>query len=94
MARSPHAQVYRDSLAIAGQNGTLQSRFQNTAVVGRLWGKTGTLRDAVSLSGYLDPPNYDPIVFSILVNDPNLSIWAARQAIDDIVITLNQLQPC
>ncbi len=94
MARSPHAQVYRDSLAIAGQNGTLQSRFQNTAVAGRMWGKTGTLRDAVSLSGYLAPPNYDPIVFSILVNDPNLSIGTVRQAIDEMVILLSQLQPC
>lgn len=94
MARSSEALTYRDSFAIAGTNGTLQGRFRNTSVAGRLWGKTGTLRDAVSLSGYLDPPNYDPLVFSILVNDPNLSLSSARQAIDDIVLTLNQLQSC
>ncbi|MBF2089135.1 MAG: D-alanyl-D-alanine carboxypeptidase/D-alanyl-D-alanine-endopeptidase [Synechococcales cyanobacterium K44_A2020_017] len=94
MGRSPDAQLYRDSLAVAGTSGTLRNRFRDTSVAGRLWGKTGTLRDVVALSGYLYPPNYDPVVFSILVNDPNLSLGAARQAMDDIILTLQQLQSC
>jgi D-alanyl-D-alanine carboxypeptidase/D-alanyl-D-alanine-endopeptidase (penicillin-binding protein 4) len=94
MGRSPNAQLYRDSLAVAATSGTLRNRLRDTPLAGRLWGKTGTLRDVVSLSGYLHPPNYDPIVFSILVNDPNLSVSAARQAMDDILLTLHQLQPC
>jgi D-alanyl-D-alanine carboxypeptidase/D-alanyl-D-alanine-endopeptidase (penicillin-binding protein 4) len=94
MARSPYAEVYRDSLSLAGVQGTLQSRFRGTIAEGHLWGKTGTLRDTVALSGYLDPPNYDPIAFSILVNDPSLSLSATRQAVDDIVVTAAQLQDC
>jgi D-alanyl-D-alanine carboxypeptidase/D-alanyl-D-alanine-endopeptidase (penicillin-binding protein 4) len=94
MARSPQAQVYRDSLAIAGESGTLRSRFRATPVAGRLWGKTGTLRDTVALSGYLYPSQYEAIAFSMLVNDPNLSLGAARQAMDDIVGVLSRLQNC
>lgn len=94
MARSPNADAYRNSFAVAGVSGTLKSRFQNTDVVGQLWGKTGTLRDAVALSGYLHPDHYEAITFSILVNDPALSIASARQAMDDIVLLLNGLQNC
>lgn len=94
IARSPHAETYQQSFAVAGLSGTLQSRFQNTDVAGQLWGKTGTLRDSVALSGYLKPVQYEAIAFSILVNDPNLSLIAARQAIDEIVLVLSRLQAC
>lgn len=94
IAQSPDGEIYRNSLAVAGTSGTLQSRFQNTAIVGRLWGKTGTLRDAVALSGYFAPPQYSPLAFSILVNDPSLSLQTARQTIDQIILLLNQMQDC
>ncbi|MGK7891689.1 MAG: D-alanyl-D-alanine carboxypeptidase/D-alanyl-D-alanine-endopeptidase [Leptolyngbyaceae cyanobacterium] len=94
MAHHPSAAVYRDSLAIAATTGTLRSRFQNTPVAGHLWGKSGGLTGVASLSGYLEPPNYEPLVFSIIVNYSPQSGRVNRQAIDDMVLAIAQLQPC
>lgn len=94
MATSPNAEVYRQSLAIAGISGTLQNRFHNTAVAGHMWGKTGALSGVAALSGYLDPPQFDPLVFSILVNHFSQPVREVRPRIDQIVVLLSQLHSC
>jgi D-alanyl-D-alanine carboxypeptidase/D-alanyl-D-alanine-endopeptidase (penicillin-binding protein 4) len=48
----------------------------------------------VALSGYLDAPNYEPLVFSIVVNQSEQPAARLRQAIDDIVLLLAQLHRC
>jgi D-alanyl-D-alanine carboxypeptidase/D-alanyl-D-alanine-endopeptidase (penicillin-binding protein 4) len=94
IARSPEAEVYRESLAIAGGNGTLQNRFRETPIQGRLFGKTGTASGIVTLSGYLELPDYQPLVFSILVNQSDQPVRIVRQAIDEMVLKLAQLRSC
>jgi len=94
MARSPYAAVFRDSLAIAGESGTLRNRFHNTPIQGRLRGKTGSLTGVTTLSGYFDPARYSPLVFSILVNQANTAIDDATDAIDEILLLMAQLQDC
>ena len=92
MANSPEATAYRDSLSLAGENGTLRNRLKN--IPGNFWGKTGTLRGVVALSGYLDVPSYDPLVVSIIVNNPQQSTTTLRQGTDGIVTQISRLQAC
>jgi serine-type D-Ala-D-Ala carboxypeptidase/endopeptidase (penicillin-binding protein 4) len=94
IANSKYATVYQNSLAVAGKNGTLKNRFIDTQVSGNLWGKTGTLTGAATLAGYLDVPEYETLVFSIMVNNSDLSSQEIRQAIDEIIILLSKLKPC
>ncbi|MGF1521128.1 MAG: D-alanyl-D-alanine carboxypeptidase/D-alanyl-D-alanine-endopeptidase [Leptolyngbyaceae cyanobacterium] len=94
MARSPYASIYRDSLAVAGVSGTLRNRFQDTALEGRLWGKSGAISRNFSLAGYLEPANYDPLAFSIFINNIDRRGSVARQLIDDIVLELGNLRSC
>lgn len=94
MARSPLARPYRDSLAVAGVSGTLRNRFRDTAVAGRLWGKSGAISRNFALAGYLDIPDYKPITFSIFINHINMPGRIARQIIDDIVLQLSTLKAC
>ena len=44
--------VFRASLAVAGQTGTVKRRMRGTAAAGRCRVKTGTLRDVSALAGY------------------------------------------
>lgn len=81
------------SLPVSGVSGTLQKRFVNTSVQGRLIAKTGTLKGVRALSGYLEHPTYGMIVFSILVNQENQGD-SLRKAIDQIVVTVGQLKHC
>jgi D-alanyl-D-alanine carboxypeptidase/D-alanyl-D-alanine-endopeptidase (penicillin-binding protein 4) len=56
------------TLAVAGRSGTLARRFRGTAAEGLIAAKTGTLGNALALSGYVDPAGPRPLVFSMLVN--------------------------
>jgi serine-type D-Ala-D-Ala carboxypeptidase/endopeptidase (penicillin-binding protein 4) len=94
MAQLPNETTYRNSLSVAGISGTLRNRFQDSQITGRLQGKTGYLSSAVALSGYLQPPNYSPLAFSILLNAFELPLNQVRQSIDDIVETLANLEHC
>lgn len=94
IAKTPLASIYRASLPVAGKSGTLSNRFRGTAAEGIVQAKTGTLTGAVSLSGYINTPQYEPLVFSIMVNQSEQSASILRQAIDEIVVLLTQLKRC
>ena len=102
MSRSPSKNLkqslvtesYRQSLAVAGINGTLKNRFRNASIQGNLWGKTGTLTGVGALSGYLKPNHYPEIVFSIIVNNSDLKSDKIRQTIDEIIVIINNLDQC
>ncbi len=85
---------FRASLPIAGQTGTLRNRFRNTPAAGIVQAKTGTMTGVVALAGHINPPGYEPLVFSIIVNQSDDSIRNIRQAIDEVVVLLAQLQRC
>ncbi|WP_169615772.1 D-alanyl-D-alanine carboxypeptidase/D-alanyl-D-alanine-endopeptidase [Nodosilinea sp. P-1105] len=91
MAYHPDAAVFQDSLAVAGVSGTLRNRLTNTPLQNRVQGKTGALTGNVSLSGYVQPPNYDPLVFSMVINQANQHASTLRQGIDEVLLLLGQL---
>jgi D-alanyl-D-alanine carboxypeptidase/D-alanyl-D-alanine-endopeptidase (penicillin-binding protein 4) len=94
MANSPLASVYRASLPIAGMSGTLASRFRGTTAQGIVQAKTGTMGGVVALSGYVNAPNYEPLVFSIIVNQSDQPAAVLRQTVDSIAVLLTRLQRC
>jgi serine-type D-Ala-D-Ala carboxypeptidase/endopeptidase (penicillin-binding protein 4) len=94
IAKTPLASLYRASLPVAGKNGTLRNRLRGTSAEGIVQAKTGTLTGAVSLSGYINAPKYEPLVFSIMVNQSEQPVAVLRQAIDEIVVLLTKLQRC
>jgi len=95
MAQSPHAQVYRNSLSVAGVSGTLKNRLKNTPAQGIVFAKTGTISGVVTLSGYITPRNHPPIAFSILANHPaDVSVTSVRAAMDQIILLLTRLRSC
>ncbi|MDY7019745.1 MAG: D-alanyl-D-alanine carboxypeptidase/D-alanyl-D-alanine-endopeptidase [Cyanobacteriota bacterium] len=94
MTNSPYFEIYQQSLPIAGKTGTLKWRFRETTAEGIVYAKTGTLTGVSGLAGYIYPRYYQPLVFSILVNQSNLPTSKLRKAIDEIVMLLSQLKAC
>ena len=94
MANSSTASVYRASLPVAGESGTLKNRLISTPNRVILQAKTGTLSGVSALSGYIEVPNYEPLVFSIIVNQSDQSAAKVRSATDEIVLLLNRLRRC
>jgi serine-type D-Ala-D-Ala carboxypeptidase/endopeptidase (penicillin-binding protein 4) len=62
--------VLVEGLAVAGETGTLASRWNDTAVEGRLRAKTGTLNTVTALSGRVDPLQGGTLTFSYVLNVP------------------------
>ena len=68
--RSPYRNIFMQSLAVAGVDGTMKGRLKHTQVRGRGFFKTGTLRDVRSIAGYVKAANGKTYVMAILHNDP------------------------
>jgi D-alanyl-D-alanine carboxypeptidase/D-alanyl-D-alanine-endopeptidase (penicillin-binding protein 4) len=94
MLSSKNAASFQSSLAVAGVNGTLKNRFQETPLQGNLKGKTGSLTGISALSGYLNVPNYQPLVFSIFLNHSQRLASEQRATIDQFLLLLTQLKSC
>jgi len=71
-------------LPVAGQDGTLGSRFNGAPAAGRVFAKTGTVAHVSALSGYAQRADGSWIVFSILANNYNGSAGEIRGAMDSI----------
>ena len=84
------AAPFRDSLPVAGREGTLADRMRGTAAEGNCAAKTGTLTGVSALSGYCNAGGHT-IVFSILMND--VSIDAAHDAQDEIAAAIARYRP-
>ena len=83
-SRQPWGAAWRDTLPIAGVDGTLSNRFKSSPLKGRLWAKTGTFGEIDTLSGYLTAASGKTLAFSIMVNGHRPGSDAENHAIDRI----------
>ncbi len=91
-ATHPQAQVYANSLAIAGVDGTARrmgERNPTSEAMGQALLKTGTLRDVTALAGYVSTRSGRRLALVAIINHPNAP--AARPALDALVDHLARL---
>jgi serine-type D-Ala-D-Ala carboxypeptidase/endopeptidase (penicillin-binding protein 4) len=68
LTRPETGPVLRDGLAVAGQTGTLQLRWRDTPVAGRMRAKSGTLRNVTALAGEVQPLPGGTVDFAYVAN--------------------------
>jgi len=78
--KSENWQLYKDSLAVGGVDGTISGYFKGKKYKGRILGKTGYISSVKSFSGVCSTEQGD-YIFSILANNAN---GKTRNAINDI----------
>ncbi len=83
LSKSGSSQVFRESLPIAGKDGTLAGRLRSIA--GRAFAKTGSLTYDNSLSGYVVTSKGETLAFSIFCNDYT-GRGSSSRLIDQIVL--------
>jgi D-alanyl-D-alanine carboxypeptidase/D-alanyl-D-alanine-endopeptidase (penicillin-binding protein 4) len=81
---TPHRDVFRSSLAVAGVDGTLDGRFRGSDLRGRVFAKSGYVNGVCALSGYLRARDGRWYAFSILMN--RVSGLAAMQQIQEKIV--------
>ncbi|HEY1996477.1 MAG TPA: D-alanyl-D-alanine carboxypeptidase/D-alanyl-D-alanine-endopeptidase [Paraburkholderia sp.] len=80
---SPVAQVFVDSLPVAGVDGTMRNRLTSQPVGGNAHIKTGTLRDVRAIAGYVASADGVSYIVVSIINDPHSE--AARAAHDALL---------
>jgi D-alanyl-D-alanine carboxypeptidase/D-alanyl-D-alanine-endopeptidase (penicillin-binding protein 4) len=84
MYKSRYFIPFFNSLPIAGVDGTLGDRMQNTKAQGKIRAKPGYLESVRNLSGYAFTGDNEPIAFSIIVNNFSVPVKLADN-IQDLV---------
>ncbi len=82
----PWGDLFLDGLAVAGETGTLRSRFVGTSAQGNLRAKTGTINGIRALSGVMTTAGQRTVVFSAIVDSGNPR--AGMAAIDDLLVAV------
>lgn len=88
MRRHRYANAFRDALPIAGVDGTIRNRMKGTPAQNNLRAKTGELRSASSLSGFVTTAAGEELVFSIMVNNYPDGVNPPSICIDPIAVLL------
>jgi D-alanyl-D-alanine carboxypeptidase/D-alanyl-D-alanine-endopeptidase (penicillin-binding protein 4) len=82
IAKTPAADAFRQSLPVAGRDGTLAGRLKPLS--GQVFAKTGTLTHANALAGYATAANGEPLAFAIICNG-DTAPGSSSAVIDEIV---------
>ncbi|MDB5318509.1 MAG: D-alanyl-D-alanine carboxypeptidase [Phycisphaerales bacterium] len=86
MQAHPQAQAFRDSLPVAGVDGTLKKRL--TDLKGKVQAKTGSIGRVRALSGYATTQDGRTLAFSLLCNDIQGDEETAVKRMDDAIRAL------
>jgi D-alanyl-D-alanine carboxypeptidase/D-alanyl-D-alanine-endopeptidase (penicillin-binding protein 4) len=87
-ATQPWGELFRSTLPVAGEDGTLSERMKNTPAAGRVFAKTGTIGHGNTLAGYATTIRGENLLFSILGNNNNLHAQDANKVIDSICVAM------
>jgi D-alanyl-D-alanine carboxypeptidase/D-alanyl-D-alanine-endopeptidase (penicillin-binding protein 4) len=82
----PFGYSFINSLAIAGTDGTLRKRMKKTNAENNVYAKTGTLRNASGLSGFVSTQDGELIAFSFVFNGPY--VYNYKQTEEKLAIAL------
>ncbi|HWD00274.1 MAG TPA: D-alanyl-D-alanine carboxypeptidase/D-alanyl-D-alanine-endopeptidase [Candidatus Sulfopaludibacter sp.] len=88
MYQSPARENWISLLPVGGQDGTLEKRFSDPAMAGRVHAKTGSVAHVSALSGYFRRAGGEWVAFSILVNNFNGPTAEIRNVMDRICATI------
>ena len=78
ISAQPWGPAWRETLPIAGVDGTLSKRFKGTPLEGRLFAKTGSLNATNALSGYMIGASGRTLLFSAYANDVPEDVAATK----------------
>jgi len=95
LAREGTGPAVQDRLAVAGESGTLEGRYEGTPLAGTLRGKTGSLNTVRSLAGVVEDDD-PPLLFALVVNVPEgqampAGAVAAQQAVGEALLAWPQV---
>lgn len=84
-SQQPWGEAFRQTLPVGGVDGSLATRFMRDGLAGKVFGKTGTLAEVSTLSGYVVAKSGKILAFSILCNNHVAASDTSSATIDRVV---------
>lgn len=81
-------QDFLNSLAIAGQTGTVKRFLKGSRLDGKAWLKTGTTKSVVAYAGYMQGSNGHTYAMAFFVNSHSCVIPVLRKNIENLLLLL------
>lgn len=91
MRTSPYFSEFYQSLPQAGETGTLHRAMRNSAAVGRVRAKTGTINHVKSFAGYVTTVNGRKLIFSLIVNDYDGRTSRVKKKLESVMIGMAEV---
>lgn len=88
MLSHPYGATFRDSLPLAGVDGTLEQRMRGTAAANTVLAKTGGLGQVSALSGYVTTKRGQPLIVSFMANNYTGPMGEIMAVFDEICVLL------
>ena len=88
---SKYFDTYYNSMAIAGESGTLKNMFKGSIAEGKLRAKSGTVSRVKAYSGYVTSKSGREIAFSMMVNNFSCKSSEAKAKLEQLMIALAEL---
>jgi D-alanyl-D-alanine carboxypeptidase/D-alanyl-D-alanine-endopeptidase (penicillin-binding protein 4) len=92
MLTHQHFSFWRESLVVAGIDGTLERRMRDTAAANNFRGKTGTLSYANALSGYVTTKRGQLLILSLMGNNYTGAGREVTAVLDQICVMLAEFE--
>jgi D-alanyl-D-alanine carboxypeptidase/D-alanyl-D-alanine-endopeptidase (penicillin-binding protein 4) len=83
-----HGEGFRRLLPVAGEDGTLATRFRGARDAAGIRAKTGTISHVTALSGYAGEDPSRRVAFSIISNHQTAPASEVRTAVDTIALEI------
>lgn len=88
MHQSPNFDVFKSSLAVGGQLGTLSHMWKEPLFSGRVVGKSGSMDGTLAYCGYVHTNKGDVLAFSVMVNHMTNDLTIVRKSIENYISDL------
>jgi D-alanyl-D-alanine carboxypeptidase/D-alanyl-D-alanine-endopeptidase (penicillin-binding protein 4) len=93
-ARQRWGDVFFQSLALAGCDGTLARRMKGTAADSNLWGKTGTHRNVSGLAGMVRSASGERFLFAMLWNGNSVGLYKRLEnQLGELLASFGSMEP-
>jgi D-alanyl-D-alanine carboxypeptidase/D-alanyl-D-alanine-endopeptidase (penicillin-binding protein 4) len=84
-------ETFKNTLAIAGRTGTLETLADGTTAEGRIFAKSGSMSKVRSYSGYVQTKSGKLLCFSIIINNYTCGSAEIRQKLEKLMVLLAEL---
>jgi len=89
---SEYFEAYYQSMAVAGESGTLKNILKGTVAQGKLRAKSGTVNKVKAYAGYVTSASGREIAFSMVVNNFSGSSADARKNLEQLMVALAEFK--